>query len=138
MRALTLWQPWAWAISDFTKRIENRSWSPPSCLYDNRFAIHAGKTYDEASAQEIEDEFDVEIPRGGFPLGAIVAVARLVGVVTVSDDPWFVGPYGWVLDDVVKLASPVMCRGAQGLWVMPPDAGRRVLEQLPPKGERTP
>jgi hypothetical protein len=30
--------------------------------------------------------------------GGIVGVARLVDCVTQSDSPWFVGPYGFVLD----------------------------------------
>ena len=38
-----------------------------------------------------------------------------------SPGPWFVGPYGWVLTDVVTLAEPVPCKGAQGLWTVPPD-----------------
>jgi hypothetical protein len=130
MRALTLWQPWAWAISDFTKRIENRPWSPPEWLKGRFFAIHAGKTYDETSARHIEEAFGVVVPRD-LPLGAIVAIARLVSVVTESDDSWFAGPCGWILDDVVKLDSPVMCRGAQGLWTVPWDVERQVILQLP-------
>lgn len=38
-----------------------------------------------------------------------------------NDSPWFVGPFGWVLDDVRPLAQPVDIKGAQGLWKVPAD-----------------
>ncbi len=57
--------------------------------------------------------------------GAIVAVARLEGVVTRSDDPWFFGPFGWVLGEVTAI-EPVPCRGAQRLWALDEDTLRRV------------
>lgn len=44
--AITLWQPWAWAISDYTKRIENRTWAPPNWRKGQTMAIHAGATID--------------------------------------------------------------------------------------------
>jgi len=55
----------------------------------------------------------------------------LSGVVTESADPWFVGPFGWVLSDVVVLPAPVPCRGAQGLWEVPADVREAALRQLP-------
>jgi hypothetical protein len=55
--------------------------------------------------------------------------ARMTGVVTESADPWFTGPYGWTLDDVVALPAPVPCRGAQGLWPVPDDVAALVIEQ---------
>jgi hypothetical protein len=41
------------------------------------------------------------------------------------------GPYGWLLEDVVALRETVPCKGAQGLWTVPPDVAARVLEQVP-------
>ena len=128
-RGLTLWQPMAWAISDFTKRIENRPWQPWKAV--RRVAIHAGKTYKNFHALQIRHHFDAAVPsKQRIPLGAIVAVADIVGCVTESDDPWFSGPYGWQLDNVVKLPEPVECRGAQGLWRLPPGVQLRVEAQM--------
>lgn len=45
----------------------------------------------------------------------MVAVARLTEVVTDADDDWFVGPYGWVLDQVQAI-KPIPCAGNRGLW----------------------
>lgn len=48
--------------------------------------------------------------------------------------PWFVGPYGWVLSDVVALPEPVPCSGKQGVWSLPADVDAAVRAQL---GRRT-
>lgn len=125
LRALTLWQPMAWAISDYTKRVENRPWKPWKGIRE--IAIHAGLTYHAPHAEQIADAFGVEVPkRDAVPQGAIVAVALVAGYICEEDegapeltDPWFSGPYGWLLENVRKL-SPVPCRGAQGLWSVPP------------------
>lgn len=56
---------------------------------------------------------------GAVPHGAVVGVAQLVGVETEAPagDPWWCGPVGWRLGNVVAI-EPVPCRGAQGLWVL--------------------
>ena len=127
MKALTLWQPWAWAICRAGKDIENRSWHAPRWLIGQRFAIHAAKRRpDDASVvaawgmagRPEAVDFAAEVERA--PRGAVVATAVLTGVVTESDSPWFVGPYGWVLEDVQELPEAIPCRGRQGLWNLPP------------------
>jgi len=50
MRALTLRQPWAWAIVHGQKRIENRPWKPWRDIIGQRIAIHAGLITSEAEA----------------------------------------------------------------------------------------
>ena len=129
MRALTLWQPMAWAISDYTKRIENRPWKPWASVVGKRIAIHAGKRYHREHAEQIEAVFGIKVPpKSELPLGAIVATA-VVGVVhdersmVAVDDPWYSGPFGWALEDVVKLREPIIINGAQGLWRLPSDIG---------------
>lgn len=133
MKALTVWNPWAWAIARGLKPIENRTWKPPTPLLGEWIAIHAGKKLDRdpdsiaswrAMVEATEGRARPPLPKtvslGEMPASAIVAVARLVGVVEQSDDPWFVGPFGWVLEDVVAI-EPVKCSGALGLWEVPAD-----------------
>ncbi len=146
MRALTLWQPWAWAMSIGLKRIENRSWEPPAWLLGEHFALHASMKWDRASHETLEGAL---IPRAQEPdvpdrlelvYGAVVATCRLSLVVTSADAAekhagfdqrrWFMGPYGWVVGDVRQLAAPVSCRGYQGLWNLPPDVLEKVQAQL--------
>lgn len=142
-RALTLIEPWAWAIAHRGKRYEHRSWAPWQSIIGQRVAIHAGKSFDEGAAQMIERETGIVVPRN-TPRG-IVAVARVDGFVDdkggtdrvkvystnhdclerckaaheVADQRWYGGGLAWVLDDVWTLPEPVPCRGAQGLWVIP-------------------
>jgi hypothetical protein len=123
MWALTLWRPWAWAIalpaSLGGKRIENRTWHPPARVLGQRIAIHAGKTWDAEGAEWIAHRFGLRVPAAPqHPVG-IIATARVVRAVERSDDPWFIGPVGWVLDDVRPLARVVSCTGHQGLWRVP-------------------
>lgn len=124
MKALTLHQPWATAIELAGKRIENRGWRPPAGVVGRRIAIHAGRTFDEDVARQVMGrwlERDDLVHRARRQRGVVVCLARVVGVVEVSDDPWFVGPYGWVLEDVMRLTKPVKARGRQGLWDLTPD-----------------
>ena len=46
----------------------------------------------------------------------------------LDDDPWWAGPCGWLLDDVVAI-DPVPVKGAMGLWTLPPDVERVVRER---------
>ncbi len=153
MKALTLWRPWPVAIIRAGKRVENRGWVPPSWLIGKDFALHAGKTVDKDTCEDLVDDFG--IPREAVPgdLG-IVAVVRLAGYVAKTPDggrvrshigeaiarqivesQWRCGPVGWVLDNVRPLAVAVPCKGAQGLWNVPPDIEAAVVAQLQ-KGHR--
>jgi len=105
----------AWAISDYTKRVENRPWRPWHGV--THVAIHAGQTWHRPHVDQIEETFDIEVPTD-LPQGCIVAVAKIAGCVMRSDDPWFSGPYGWLLSDVVKV-QPIECTGSRGLWKLP-------------------
>lgn len=128
--ALTLHRPWAWAIAHGPKRIENRSWAPPRWARGMRLAIHAGKTFNERDRNVIASRYGLSVPsKDDDPMG-IVALATLAGSTTESDDPWFNGPVGWILKDVRALPQPVPARGAQGLWVVPPEIAQQVLAQL--------
>lgn len=127
IRGLTLWRPWAWSIVHGSKRVENRPWAPPRSIMGQYIALHAGKHWDYDGAAKIAQAHP-EMPRTSdlHPLG-IVGVARVVDVATsaIDDLPmeqwhWYFGPYGWVLEDVIALPKPVPCRGAQGLWPLPP------------------
>lgn len=134
MRALTLYQPWAWCISDiplpWKKGIENRDWAPPKAAIGTDIALHAGATYDKEAPEHILAELDLGVPPADLvPLKAVVAVVHLAGCVTESDDPWFAGRFGWLFENVRKLPEPISCKGAQGLWTLPDDIEAKVREQ---------
>ena len=91
-----------------------------------------------------------------FPLGAVVGVAtldRVIGPLAgslfyeerfagISPETvaswgldadglrWFVSGFGWVFRDRRCLAKPIACGGAQGLWPLPDDVERAVLQDI--------
>jgi hypothetical protein len=145
MKAITLWRPWEQAIVHGSKRIENRPWALWPHMIGKPIAVHAGKRYDieAAESMRLSKLYDPPHPDDS-PLG-IVGVMVVGSVVdesdpradrNVIDNPWFNGPYGWVLTEVAALDEPIPARGMQGLWTLPHDVERRVLEQLPRFKER--
>lgn len=97
--ALSIRQPWAWAIINAGKDVENRSWST---RVRGLVCIHAAQgcsweEWDDAlffmmSLQDLHPPLRHQIVRGG-----IVGMAEIVDCVDVSESPWFVGRYGFVL-----------------------------------------
>lgn len=127
---LTLLQPWPYAIRELDKRIENRGWTPPAWVYDRWLALHGSKYPMGSKLQEAMADHEVLVQKHGctvpvnrFPeiaIHGIFALVRVSHFVTEpeigSEDPWFCGPYGWVIDDLIALPEPVTCKGAQRLW----------------------
>lgn len=127
MKALSIKQPWLWAITDLDKKIENRTWKPPKWIIGQTIALHASKTLDGSGILAIKKISGVLPPQKRLPCGAILATARIAGFEDANDfnpfeddfDKWFFGPYGWVLENVQKLTKPIPCSGALGLWDVP-------------------
>jgi hypothetical protein len=131
MLGLTLWRPWDLLIARGLKKIENRPWQPGRALQPgDRFAIHAGKHFDETCIPKAQHlGVPIAFFSGKWAESAVVAVVTFAGVVTTSDDDWFTGPFGWILESPVILDRPVPCRGYQGLWTLPPLVEMDVAEQ---------
>lgn len=135
MKALTIKQFWLYAITDLDKRIENRSWPPYSHVIGRRIALHASQSIDLYSKGEIYRICPnaVLLPKpNAVPTGAIVATAVITGYVEHggSADKWFVGPYGWLLDDVMVLPNPQPCSGQLGLWAIPDEIEDYILREV--------
>lgn len=101
--ALSIMQPWAWLIVNRHKAIENRDWPT---RFRGPVAIHAGKKIDIEAAEDVqccihpvtgEDASWDHFVEAGKGTGGIVGVADIVDCITASDNPWFVGRYGFVL-----------------------------------------
>ena len=91
LMALTVHQPWAWAMCNANMRLENRTWRPPSFAANKQLALHAGKAWGrreklDASALSCQLHPEHKVPLGseGYVFGSIVAVARLVGFVDLD------------------------------------------------------
>ncbi|MDO8934199.1 MAG: ASCH domain-containing protein [Rhodocyclaceae bacterium] len=116
---LSIRQPWAWLIVNGHKDIENRTWATQ---FRGRLLIHAGKVPDkwaEADYLSCEENHGIKIPRD-LPLGGIVGEATIIDCVDVSDSPWFLGPFGFVLCDQKPLLF-VPLRGRLGFFNVAPE-----------------
>lgn len=102
MLALSIRQPWAYLIVNGHKAIENRTWDTK---HRGEILIHAGLKFDwtgmlwvARNMPHIPMPTVCSIPRGGF-----VGKAVITDVITESNDPWFFGPFGFVLEKAEKL-----------------------------------
>jgi hypothetical protein len=122
MKAITLRQPWAWAIISAGKDIENRNWKTH---FRGRVAIHAavGMTrgeYDRACEYIRGVNRRIKVPAyEELERGAIIGTVEIVDCVPDSDSPWFMGKYGFVLARPRGLPEPIACKGALSFWDVP-------------------
>lgn len=152
MKALSLYQPWATLVAMEQKKIETRSWQTS---YRGTLAIHASKntSYIMRSKKDyILDDYPFCFltnketflwAHERFPLGAVIALARLVDCLPTDQikrafgrlwikstsgvsyqisereqnfGDYSPGRYMWFLDQIVVLHKPVPARGAMMLW----------------------
>jgi len=125
LRALSIRQPWAWAVAAGHKCVENRTWR---VSYRGPLAIHASRMVETQAFPRCERLAGEPVPPH-LATGAVIAVAHLVDIVMRSDDPWFEGPWGWVLDDVMPIC-PVQCPGQQQLFTLPDDVEQAVRHAI--------
>lgn len=130
-KVLTLWQPWAWAVINGSKRIENRS---RPTAYRGRLLIHVGLGPGPQSKWEeyVNEQMD-SWPAGHRPQLAELREqrGRVIGEVTLVStapngerpcDVWAVpGQVGWALASPIAYARPFGLTGQQGLFGLPID-----------------
>ncbi|MFY0638689.1 ASCH domain-containing protein [Maricaulis maris] len=115
MKALSIKQPWAWAILHAGKDIENRSWSTS---HRGLIAVHAGLEIDKVALHAFR-EAGYPIP-DELPTGCFLGTVRIVDVVGQSASEWFQGPLGFVLRDPVPFDKPIAGRGRLSLFTPSP------------------
>ena len=128
MKAISIRQPWVWAILNAGKDIENRDWPT---RYRGRVLLHASKGMTNDEYEDCVDTI-VTIRRNDLTVtsylhippakellrGGICGEAEIVDCVENSESPWFFGRYGFVLRNVKPL--PFMpCNGALGFFPAP-------------------
>lgn len=110
MKAISVMQPWAWAIVAGHKRVENRSWRTS---YRGPLAIHAGKSHKWMTeglrflrSQGIE-------PPEEFDFGAVLGMVELYDCRPVGEvvDPFAFGPQCFLLRGAKMLKTPVPYAG---------------------------
>src|ERR1019366_3510272 len=142
-KAITLTQPWAQLVATGQKKVETRSWKT---AYRGTLAIHSGKTVPAWAKQAIAERRDLNAAMFGMhgfpvPMGCIVAVVKLSGIIQVTGAQWEVdeqerpygdysiGRYAWILTDLRRLPTPIECKGAMGLWAVPASVEIEIVRQ---------
>lgn len=134
MKAISIWQPWVWAILHAGKRLENRGWQ---AQYRGPILLHASKRFVDREVFETmkEDILPLAGPRHLLPkvtmgmlrasCGHMVGRAFVVDWISPIDEipagqePWYMGSYALVLDDVRPLVRPIAVPGQLGLFDVP-------------------
>ncbi len=128
MKALSVRQPWAYAIIHFTKNIENLGWP---INYRGDILIHAAKTCTKKEyfeAKEFCQSMGVVIPE-------LISLRRgqVIGIVTIVDcrfsqvaSGWgMAGQYHWKLENPREI-TPIPYIGRLGIFEVPDDLVREV------------
>ncbi|MBN8535403.1 MAG: hypothetical protein J0L51_15100 [Rhizobiales bacterium] len=141
--ALSIRQPWTYAVAVGWKDIENRNWRKPNpgIGFRGRVALHAsaGMTrleYEHARAFMHACGRQCPEPHE-LVRGAIIGTAEIVDVVKHSTSRWFVGRIGLVMANAQLLAEPIPCSGALGFfqWKHGGSIAKPAKWMLPSKGE---
>jgi hypothetical protein len=114
MKALSVCQPWAWAIIHGPKRIENRT---RYTRHRGPLLIHASKSH-RYKRLDVSDLLPDLPPWDELVFGALIGVVQVVDCVPfekVKDDPFACGPWCWVLDKPQAFAS-ISCKGQVNLF----------------------
>jgi hypothetical protein len=127
MKALSIKQPWAWAIIHAGKIIENR---PRRTHLRETIAIHASLR----PARDWEQWYPkraLKVPLfDDLHFGAIIGFADIVDCVEDHRSKWFQGPFGYVIQNPRPLRQPVACKGALGFWNVPENVLRRCRDAM--------
>jgi hypothetical protein len=121
MYAISVHQPWAWAILHAGKNVENRTWRT---RHRGPLLIHAAKnreTYSTQNSTRWEERFGIGLPSWEeLPKGAIVGVVDVVGCVRESTSQWADSGYWyWLLANPRPFDEAIHYRGAQLLFHVP-------------------
>lgn len=142
MKALTVREPWATAILDGRKRIENRTWTPSQLLVGERFAIHVGRTPDRTAIAYAlagaPDDRDAGLVAGSVVLAGlhraeIDSPDALFGPCCSTPFAFYPEPGGrtlwhWELEEPRRFVTPFPAAGQLGLWEPDPSTAGRLLD----------
>jgi hypothetical protein len=111
LQAVSLQQPWAWAIFHAGKDVENRSWATD---FRGQLAVHASKKYDREGHAWMEAR-GFKVP-DNLPRGCLVGVIELLDCVREASSPWAIaGQNHLVVGNPVEW-KPIPYRGQLGIF----------------------
>lgn len=111
VKAVTVKQPWAYAIFYLGKDTENRGWIPG---YKGRLYIHAGNSWDSEGEAWIESE-GLTIDYSKIVFGSVLGCVDMD--VATSRSRWAMPDhFHWTLSNPRLLSEPFPAKGQLGLW----------------------
>jgi hypothetical protein len=127
-RALSVWQPWAWALVQGLKDVENRS---RRTNWQGWLWIHAGLRLDHDALGQLLAQ-GVPVPEASLlPRGCLVGAVELTGCVRDSPSRWAVpGQWHWQVGRSWALPEPIEVAGRLGLFRLDPRVAHAAAEQL--------
>lgn len=123
MKAISIRQPWAWAITNGHKDIENRNWTTRVTGY---IYIHASKgctkaEYDDAVWEINKINPNLKIPAlKDLERGGLVGTCTITGCVEKSSSPWFFGRYGFTIENASRM-NMIPYKGQLGFFEVDPN-----------------
>ena len=136
---LTVKQPFASAVIDGIKGVENRSWvlKLPASGEGRWIFVHAGAEWAGSGFVghlEALGELAPEFMSKEHPRSCILGAAHVKEVKHIDDvpvHPFATGPQVWIIDRTIKFITPVEnVKGAQGLFAVPTSAAEAVAAEL--------
>ncbi len=137
LQVLTVRQPWATAILELGKDVENRTWT---VRHRGPLVIHAAATSSRAAVHRAlaSGYFAAGPPARPLPTGSLLGVAQLVDVHSDTHcldrhgpsrcSPWAMpGHHHWQLASPRTYATAVPAGGRLGLWRLDPDTAVELL-----------
>lgn len=142
MKAITVWQPWAWLLAAGIKHDETRSWRTN---YRGEILIHSAKkefhevaplmtieAYAALEAELFRRRMNLMDRNRYFHTGAIIGTAILTDCKLIDQEyhdfikelcpeeflygDFTVGRYAWRLEEPEIFKNPIPASGKQGLW----------------------
>lgn len=119
--AISVRQPWAWAILHAGKDVENRVKRAITMggMKPGRIALHASQTMTRSeyeSARVFMCSIGVTCPSPDtLPRGGIVGAVTVREIVSSSDSDWFFGPWALVLGSP-EACAPIPAKGQLGFF----------------------
>lgn len=136
-RALSVRQPWAWALVSGHKPVENRDWRTD---YRGPLVIHSGKVLGcephnfLGECDEVAYRCRLEtLPPEASLAGGLVGFVQLTKCVERYPSPWFKGLFGFVVEPLEQWPL-IPWQGQRGIWELTEDECHDICVRLEAAG----
>jgi hypothetical protein len=132
LSCLSLDQPFAHLIFHLGMNVESRRWTTAR---RGTIAIHATAKKSRSEFEWVNEQFDLDLVIEDADFSAVIGLADVVDMITEDQvtcrtQKWFMGPYGFVLENIFRLPEPVPAKGNRKFWHLKGSPLEATLDQL--------